>query len=205
MTITYVYGKNLYINITNRCPNACEFCLRSTGDRVGDSSSLWLEREPAKEEIVEELKKRNLSCYEQLVFCGYGEPTYRLEDIKWISEKVRNISKIPMRINTNGLSDLIFGRDTAPDFAGVVDIISISLNASTPEKYDSICHSQFGLQALPSLLNFAVHVKNYVPKVIMTVVDTMSSEELEACCTLCKSVGAEFLVRTYSENWTNEN
>ncbi len=61
------------------------------------------------------------------------EPTFDLEDIKWISAKVREMSHIPIRINTNGLSDLMFGRDTAPDFQGVVDIISISLNASTPE------------------------------------------------------------------------
>lgn len=204
MTITYVYGKNLYINLTNRCPNACDFCLRTTGDHVGDSGSLWLEREPTNEEILQELKSRNLANYEQLVFCGFGEPTCRLEDIKWISENVRRISDIPMRINTNGLSDLMFHRDTAPEFAGVVDSISISLNASTPEKYDAICHSPFGLNALPAILTFTKHVTQYVPKVIMTVVDTMSKEELEACRKLCASVGADYHVRVYSENWTDE-
>ena len=169
MTITYVYGKNLYVNLTNRCPNACDFCLRTTGDHVGDSGSLWLEREPTKEEILTELEKRDLSHYEQLV------------------------------------SDLMFGRDTAPDFQGVVDIISISLNASTPETYDEICHSEFGLKALPAILEFTKHVKQYVPKVVMTVVDTMPPEELEACRQLCASVGAEYHVRVYSENWTDEN
>ena len=200
-----MYGKNLYVNLTNRCPNACDFCLRTTGDHVGDSGSLWLEREPTKEEILTELEKRDLSHYEQLVYCGFGEPTYRLEDIKWISAKVREMSHIPIRINTNGLSDLMFGRDTAPDFQGVVDIISISLNASTPETYDEICHSEFGLKALPAILEFTKHVKQYVPKVVMTVVDTMPPEELEACRQLCASVGAEYHVRVYSENWTDEN
>ena len=202
MTITYVYGKNLYINLTNRCPNACEFCLRSTGDHVGDSGSLWLEREPAKEEILADLKKRDLSQYAQLVYCGFGEPTYRLKDIKWISANVRKISSIPIRINTNGLSDLLFGRDTAPDFAGITDAVSISLNASTPEKYDAVCHSEFGLQALPAILTFAKRVKQYVPTVIMTVVDTLPADELEACRRLCADAGAEFHVRTYSEDWT---
>lgn len=75
----------------------------------------------------------------------------------------------------------MFGRNTAPDFEGVVDIISISLNASTPEKYDKICHSEFGLKALPAILEFTKHVKQYVQKVVMTVVDTMPPEELEAC------------------------
>ncbi len=79
-----------------------------------------------KEEILTELEKRDLSHYEQLVYCGFGEPTYRLEDIKWISAKVREMSHIPIRINTNGLSDLMFGRDTAPDFQGVVDIILLA-------------------------------------------------------------------------------
>lgn len=202
MTITYVYGKNLYLNLTNRCPNACVFCLRQNGDRVGDSGSLWLEHEPTRDEIWQALCARKLSCYDQLVHCGFGEPTYRLEDIKWLSTRVRKISNIPIRINTNGLSDLIFNRDTAPDFAGITDVISISLNASTPEKYDEICHSEFGLQALPAILKFTKHVANYVPRVIMTAIDTMSEQELAACEKLCLETGAIFQVRTYSENWT---
>ena len=102
MTITYVYHQNLYVNVTNRCPNACEFCLRVSGDRVGDSGSLWLDREPTREEILQDIQARDLSAYGQLVFCGFGEPTCRLEDILWVCDRVKAASPIPIRINTNG-------------------------------------------------------------------------------------------------------
>ena len=201
MTITYVYGKNLYVNLTNRCPNACEFCLRATGDKVGDSGSLWLEREPTKEEIWQELKERDLFRYQQLVFCGFGEPTYRLEDILWLCEKIRAVNSIFIRINTNGLSDLIHGRPTAPLFAGHFDMVSVSLNASTPEAYDALCHSKYGLEALPAILKFTKEVVRQVPHVRMTAVDTMSAEELEKCRHLCEETGATFEIRHYEENW----
>ena len=116
MTITYQYHDALYVNLTNRCPNACDFCLRTHGDKVGDSGSLWLEREPSKEEIWEDIEKRDLSKYRELVFCGYGEPACRLDDMLWICRQVRAVSGIKIRVNTNGLSDLINGRDTAPEY-----------------------------------------------------------------------------------------
>ena len=201
MTITYVYHQNLYVNVTNRCPNACEFCLRVSGDRVGDSGSLWLDREPTREEILQDIQARDLSAYGQLVFCGFGEPTCRLEDILWVCDRVKAASPIPIRINTNGLSDLIHKKPTAPLFAGRFDMVSVSLNASTPKKYDALCHSQYGLEALPAILRFTREVRKYVPQVRMTVVDTMPPEELEACRKLCAQTGAEFVVRAYSADW----
>ena len=84
MTITYILGGKLYVNLTNRCPNACDFCLRTHGDGVGDAASLWLDREPTREEIWDDLKKRDLTQYPELIFCGYGEPTGRLEDMLWV-------------------------------------------------------------------------------------------------------------------------
>lgn len=200
MTITYCYKDNLYVNLTNRCPNRCEFCLRTTGDKVGDSDSLWLEREPTVEEIWQSISERDLSQYSQLVFCGYGEPTYRLEDLLEIAKRVKAVSNIPIRINTNGLSDLIHKKDTTPLFQNI-DSVSVSLNASTPEKYDELCHSIYGLEALPAILRFTKNVKRFVPHVRMTVVDTMSNEELEACRKLCAETGAEFCVRHYTPNW----
>ena len=94
MTITYVFEGNLYINITNQCPNNCEFCLRNNTDSVGDSESLWLDREPSKEEILSDILKRDLKKYPELVFCGYGEPTCRLDDMLYICSKIKEISNI---------------------------------------------------------------------------------------------------------------
>lgn len=201
MTITYVYGNNLYVNTTNRCDCSCTFCLRTTGDRVGDSGPLWLEREPTREEILSDIQKRDLTQYRELVFCGYGEPTYRLEDILWVAEQVKGFSDIPIRMDTNGHSDLIHGRPTAPLFAGRFDILSISLNRATAEAYQATCRSKYGPESFQAMLDFTRQAVKYVPKVIMTVVDTMSPQEIEACGRLCRSLGATYRVRTYSTEW----
>ena len=201
MTITYVYGKNLYVNTTNRCDCSCTFCLRTTGDRVGDSGPLWLEREPTREEILADIQKRDLTQSQELVFCGYGEPTYRLEDILWVAEQVKGYSSIPIRMDTNGHSDLIHGRPTAHLFAGKFDILSISLNRATAEDYQATCRSKYGIESYQAMLDFTREAVKYVPKVIMTVVDTMPQEEIEACGRICRALGADYRVRTYSTEW----
>ena len=198
MTITYVYGKNLYVNLTNRCPNACDFCLRTTGDHVGDSGSLWLEREPTKEEILTELEKRDLSHYEQLVYCGFGEPTYRLEDIKWISAKVREMSPIPIRINTNGLSDLIHKRSTAEEICQAVDSISISLNMPDAASYNEVVRPAYGEKSFDAMLKFARDCKQYLDDVRFTVVDVIGEEKVEQSKILAAQNGIPLRVRKYS-------
>ena len=132
MTITYTVGDSLYVNSTNRCSNSCEFCVRSHGEELyGD---LWLDREPTKEEMLADIEKRNLSDYKELVFCGYGEPTERLDDILWVCRELKKKYTIPTRINTNGHADLINKRDTAPEFEGCFDVVSISLNTANGNK-----------------------------------------------------------------------
>lgn len=201
MTITYVVEEDhLYVNMTNRCPNACGFCVRSLNERKDGEADLWLEREPTREEILEHLKSKDLDSYRELVFCGYGEPTCRFDDLVWLCRQVRQISCVNIRLNTNGLSDLINGRSTAPELDGLLDSISISLNASTPEKYQEICHSKFGLEALPAILKFTKTVGMYVPKVYMTVVDNMPREEISACEKQCQETGAIFRVRQFLDH-----
>lgn len=200
MTITYEYGKNLYVNLTNRCPNRCEFCLRTHSAGSIYAEDLWLEREPSKEEILEDIKKRDLNQYQQLVFCGYGEPTCRLQDLLWLCDQVKKFSSIDIRINTNGLSDLINGKHSAAQLDDRVDIVSISLNAPNAEKYDDVCHSEYGLEAFPAILKFAAEAGLYVPKVYMTVVDTMPQADIDECRRICEGLGAIFRVRKYIPN-----
>lgn len=200
MTITYEYGKNLYVNLTNRCPNRCEFCLRTHSAGSIYAEDLWLEREPSKEEILEDIKKRDLNQYQQLVFCGYGEPTCRLQDLLWLCDEVKKFSSIDIRINTNGLSDLINGKHSAAQLDDRVDIVSISLNAPNAEKYEDVCHSEFGLEAFPAILKFAAEAGLYVPKVYMTVVDTMPQADIDECRRICEELGAIFRVRKYIPN-----
>ena len=199
-TITYEYGDNLYVNPTNRCNFNCEFCLRHN-QRAGGSiytHNLWLKREPSKEELLASIESWDLSKYKQLVFVGFGEPTYRIDDICWVIDQMKaRGEKIFTRMDTNGTGSLINGRDIAPDFAGRFDMVSISLNTDTAEKYEALCHpAQPG--AYQAMKDFAREVGKYVPTVMMTVVDTIPAEEIENCRKICEDeIGATYRVREY--------
>ena len=200
MTITYVLEGKLYINLTNQCPNHCEFCIRNNGNSVGDAENLWLDEEPTKEQVWADIQKRELSDFSEIVFCGYGEPTCRLNDMLWVCSKIREISNIDIRLNTNGLSDLINERATAKEFDGLIDIVSISLNAPSAERYDEICHSDFGISAFNAIIKFAKSISVYVPKIYLSVVNHNSDpKEIEICQKICEQIGAKFKVRDYIE------
>lgn len=197
-SIVYEYETGLYINLTNQCPNRCDFCLRQNSEGSLYADNLWYQgKEPRKEEIWAELERRDLNKYTEIVFCGYGEPACRWDDMMWLCDKLRAHGSHFIRINTNGLADLIVGRRVAEELDGRVDAVSVSLNASTAEKYDRLCHSKFGLEAFPAILRFTSGAVLNVPHVRMTVVGTMPKHEIEACKKVCESVGADFFVREY--------
>lgn len=200
MTITYEFGKNLYVNTTNRCSCACEFCLREHGDTVGNSGSLWLPREPEKEEILADIEKRDLKKYEEIVFCGYGEPAYRLKDILWVCEELKKKHTVKIRLDTNGHGTLLLGENAAALMRGKIDTVSVSLNAASKQKYAERCRPIFGEDAYDAMLEFAHEAVKTVPKVIMTVVDLLPEEEINQCRIIAESIGAEFRVRDYIEN-----
>ena len=195
--VLYDYASGLYANLTNRCPCRCEFCIRNMTDSLGDADSLWLKREPTVEEVKEMLGEWDLSKYTELVFCGYGEPMERLEDVLQLCRYVKETTHLTTRINTNGLSDLLHGRRTAPELSGLVDAISISLNAPSAEKYDRLCHPKFGLEAWPAILRFTEEVKRYVPDVTMSVGGgTIPEEDVEVCRQIAQTkLGVKFRVR----------
>ena len=201
-TITYEYGGNLYVNPTNRCNFNCEFCLRKN-DSNGSiyTHNLWLKREPTKEEMLESIESWDLSKYQQLVFVGFGEPGYRLEDICWVIDRMKEHgTKIFTRMDTNGTGSLIHGRDITPEFAGRFDMVSISLNNDTAEKYNAICHP-IHEGAYEAMKTFAKDIQKYVPTVMMTVVDTIPPEEIESCRKICEEeIGAVYRVREYIED-----
>lgn len=195
MIITYTHGIGLYVNMTNRCSNACDFCVRSHGDTI--YGNLWLEREPTVEEIIESIFSHDLSEFSEIVFCGYGEPTIRLSDMLQVCRAIREKSDIQIRLNTNGHSNLISGRDTSTDFKGLFDVISISLNTSSDEVYEKMCLPKYK-GAHKALINFAANVKKYVPRVIFSVVDTtISDEDIEKCREIAEDIGVEFRLREY--------
>lgn len=201
MTITYEGRGSLYVNITNRCPCRCVFCLRHNKDHVFNSDSLWLEREPTVEEICESIDSRDITKYGEIVFCGYGEPTERLDDLLKVAAHIKSKSNIRIRINTNGLTDLICKQKSAHKLKGLIDTVSISLNATNREDYFKSVRPIFGIDSYDAMLSFAKDCTQYVPEVVMTVVDVVTSkEEQQVCREICESIGVAFRVRPYEEN-----
>lgn len=199
MTITYPVKQGIYVNMTNRCPCACTFCLRQNAPGVYGSDPLWLEREPTVQEVCDSIDQWDLSQYNEIVFCGYGEPTERLPDLLEVARYIKSKSSIPLRINTNGLADLIWQKETAPMLAGLIDAVSVSLNAMDAEEYLRLTRSKFGIGSYDAMLRFTKDCTRYVPNVMMTVVGepVTTPEEQETCRKICESVGATLRVRPY--------
>lgn len=198
MNISYEIGSKLYLNITNKCPCACTFCIRQNGDGAYGSDPLWLEHQPTVDEVIENLKTRHLDSYEEIIFCGYGEPTCELEILKAAAEYIRSVTKTPIRLNTNGLSDLINKRETPAEFEGLVDTISISLNASDAEAYAAVTNPGFkDVNCFEEMLSFAKRVKNYVPNVMLTVVDIIGEKEIAKSQAVADRIGITLRVRPY--------
>ncbi len=200
MTITYPVKNGIYVNMTNRCPCNCTFCLRQNAEGVYGSDPLWLDREPTVSEVCESIDGWELENYDEVVFCGYGEPTERLDDLLEVAKYIKSKSDIKIRINTNGLADLIHGEPTAQKLKGLIDTVSISLNATNKEDYQNIVRSKFGIESFDAMLNFTRDCTKYVPNVVMTVVDVVTSKaEQEKSKEICEGLGATLRVRPYEE------
>ena len=196
MTILYKVYNGLYVNLTNRCSSACSFCLRQFMDGVGEGDNLWLEHEPEYEEVIEAFSGFNMDEFDELVFCGFGEPTMRFDLLIRVAKYVKEHFDIPVRINTNGQGNLINNRNIAPEMKGLIDTVSISLNTSDPEKYNALVRSVYGDKAFDAMLGFAEEAKKYVPKVVLTTVDTtISKEDEEACLAICEKLGVTYRIR----------
>lgn len=198
MTILYKIHNGLYVNLTNKCPCRCSFCLREDKNSSSLYGDLWLEREPSVEEVKNEFLKCDLTEFDEIVFCGFGEPTMRLYDIFEICRFLRTITDLPIRINTNGMADLIHGKNTAPDFKGLIDIVSISLNTPNKERYFEITKNKFGIDSFDAVIDFARNVKPYVKKVVLSTVETtITKEEEEECRKIADEVGAVYRIREF--------
>ena len=200
MTVTYQVKDAIYVNLTNRCPCACTFCLRSNGPGVYGSGSLWLEREPTQEEVEASLGEWDYSRFREVVFCGYGEPTERLDVLLAAAAHLKERDpSLRVRVNTNGLSDLVNGKPTAALFAGRVDCLSISLNTDDPAEYLAVCRPKFGEAAYPAMLQFAREAAAAVPEVVMTVVGEPVTDAAKQarCRALAESLGARLRVRPF--------
>mgnify|MGYP003289439347 FL=1 len=200
MTISYEVGKNLYLNLTNQCPCACTFCIRNNSDGAYGSDPLWLEHEPTMEEIKADLSKRDISAYSEIIFCGFGEPTCRLDALLETAEWLKsNCANVKLRLNTNGLGDLVNNRPIAEELCEVIDTISVSLNAGTKDEYMKVTRPKYE-NAWEAMQKFTADcVKTGKSQIVMSVVDVIPSEQIEASRNVAESLGATLRVRTYDE------
>ena len=206
MTITYEYEDALYVNLTNKCNCNCAFCLRhgKAQGSIYTEDSLWLEREPTRQEALDSFLSRQVCSYREIVFCGYGEPTYRMDDILWLVDELKarfGTSLPPVRINTNGHAALILGRDVCPELAGRIHTLSISLNATNAADYVALCRPVQGEDAYQAMLDFARRAKDYVPHVVLTIVDKdKTPEEIEQCRRIAADLGVELRIRSFIDS-----
>ncbi len=191
--IAYTIRNSLYINLTNRCSNICDFCMRETYPFV-KGHLLKLNREPTAEEVLEAIG--DPSSYDEIVFCGYGEPTERLDVLIAVAKFLKSRGK-RIRLDTNGHGDLINGKPIIHALRGLIDTICISLNADTAKKYEEICKPVFGEKAYPALIQFIKDAKQVIPNVQVSIVE-IPGVDVEKCKQIAQELGVDFRVRKYN-------
>lgn len=176
MKIAYQIRHSLYLNITNRCTLACVFCPKFRDWSV-QGHFLKLDHEPTVAEILASIGDPR--DHDEIVFCGYGEPTLRLEVLKKVAAEMKK-SGARVRLNTDGLGSLVHGRNIVPELTSLIDAVSVSLNAPDARTYKKICRSHLGASAYPAVKAFIVAAKPHISAVTATVVG-LPRLDVEAC------------------------
>ena len=196
---TYIYtlDGNLYINLTNKCSNACDFCVRNERSSYY-GNYLWLKNgDPTVEKVIAQANGMgDLSRFKEVVFCGFGEPTYKVSEMVELCDFFHG-KGLKTRLNTNGQGNLINKRDIVPDLKDKIDFVNISLNASCYEKYQPICRSQFKEAGFEGMIEFAKLCRRNGVNCRFSIVDCIGEEEVAACKCLADSVKIPLYVRKY--------
>ena len=150
------HPETVYVNLTNSCTNSCIFCLRNQKDDVC-GAEMWHDDNYTLEDIIEQFNKF-LPYVKTTVFCGYGEPFLRREMMKEFCKYLRkNYPKIKIRVNTNGHANAIYKTNVAEEFKGLIDAVSVSLNASAKKIMTKFANRKLkmGMKKLKSLSRLA--------------------------------------------------
>ncbi len=196
-TYLYALDGNLYVNLTNKCSNGCDFCVRN--ERTSYYGNyLWLRHgEPTVEKVLADLKGfGDLTRFKEVVFCGFGEPTYKVAEMVALCDYFHE-KGLKTRLNTNGQGNLINKRDIVPELKDKLDFINVSLNASCYEKYQPICRSQFKEAGFAGMVDFAKACRRAGIDCRFSIVDCIGEEEVEACKKLAQSVNVPLYIRDY--------
>ena len=203
-SIVYRYGRGLYVNLTNRCPTACVFCIKHAWKMDYRGSNLDLSgAEPSPKEVIDLAKKEwAVSPFEELVFCGYGEPTMRLEALLACARLIKSGRSAPLpaglrvRINTNGLANAVWGRNTVPEMKGLVDSVHVSLNTSDPAQWTALMRPMepWAAGGFEKVKEFIREAARALPEVFATAVEG-NGADLEKFKALAAELGAVPRVR----------
>lgn len=195
--IAYAHGNGLYLNITNRCTYHCTFCLRDSRSAF-EGNPLWLSQEPSAADVLDAIEGMGGGTkYSEIVFCGFGEPTMRLDVLLEVARGVKQKWGTPVRLNTNGQGSLVAGRDISADLKGLVDTVSVSLNAPTAEEYVAVTRPAHGKKTFQAMLDFASACRARGIDVVMTVVDAIGPDKVEESRKVAEGLGVRFRVREY--------
>ena len=193
-TVAYKIRNSLYLNITNRCSNRCTFCPKFDELTV-KGHELKLSHEPELAEVMAAVDAA--SDFDEVVFCGYGEPLIRLDLVLQVAAQLKGRG-LRVRINTDGQANLVHGRNILPELAGLVDALSVSLNAADPQTYARLCNTPFGEAGFPGVCDFLREAKRFVPEVVASAV-ALPGLDLEPIRALARELGVEFREREYAE------
>ena len=199
MVIGYeLHPGTLYLNVTNRCSNDCTFCVRRRAGFSLGGYAMRLEREPTASEVLDDvarLERERARPFDEVVFCGFGEPTMRLELVSEVGRALRALGS-RVRLNTNGHAALIGGGDPMLPLAGALDALSVSLNAPDAASYAALCRPRFGAAAYPAVLDFARAAAERFAHVTLTVVGCALDElGVTRSAEIAAAIGADFRVR----------
>ena len=190
--LAYAIGDGLYINISRGCTLRCSFCPKWSAPIVHDYD-LTLDHNPSAVEILQDMG--DFSRYKEIVFCGYGEPTLRLETLLEVARAVKKRKNISIRINTDGLANRVYRTDITPRFQGLIDAVSVSLNAQDEETYNRHCLPNLR-GSYSSVVDFLRAVQRYVPEVTATAIEGLEGVDIAACQTIAEQLGVQFRKRT---------
>lgn len=204
--IVYRYKNGLYVNLTNRCPTACDFCVKRSWRMKYRGYDLNLKgTEPGAPEVIRLIKERGSQTpFSEIVFCGYGEPTLRLPELLEICRVIKKEGRqdrVRIRLNTVGLGNLIWGRDIAPELKGNIDAVHVSLNTSDPGQWLEIMKpsAEFRKKGFESVLSFIASCAAMLPETTVTAVEN-PAVDIDACRLAAEKLGASFRPRPLLEN-----
>jgi len=169
--VGYTLRDSRYLNVTSRCTLRCTFCPKFNGSWTVQDFDLRLRSDPSADELIE--AAGDVHAWREIVFCGLGEPTLRLYTVLEVAARLRKQGAPRLRLNTDGLANLVYGRDVTPDFEGNIDAISVSLNAQDEETYNRLCRPSLP-GSYQAMLDFIRHARDYVPEVVVTAIDGLA-------------------------------